>query len=143
LGYSIVSKHRYKAPYLQTHVISKLGHVSEHVATGFGLVDAKLSFQGAHPGHSIIAQLRPVFIHGLPGWDIFPSVPIWSGNRTCISKQTFKVSFLSFKWKSICFYMIFKKLFSLFCCFINRWPAIIREKPNSYIEQKSQRYSLD
>jgi hypothetical protein len=61
LDYSILSKHGLEAPHLQTHVLSELSHMSEHFPARFGLVDAKLSSQGAHPRLPIIDQAQPIF----------------------------------------------------------------------------------
>jgi hypothetical protein len=46
IGLFQFNKGGHKAPHLQTHVSSKLRHVSEDVPSRFGLVDAKLSSQG-------------------------------------------------------------------------------------------------
>jgi hypothetical protein len=53
-----------QSPTFQTNVSSKLIHVSEHVPTRFGLVDTKLSSQGAHPNLSNVAEAQPTFLHG-------------------------------------------------------------------------------
>jgi hypothetical protein len=84
LGYPILSTRGHKAPHLHTRVPGILSHVSECVPTRFGLVDARLSSQGAHPGLLIMAQRDlslNMVVHCVAGQTHVPAGHLCSRNQ--------------------------------------------------------------